>query len=111
MMSFGAYKVSLSSLFNEDTDLINMPTKYKNSLNCIRVMKQTLSSLSCSFKGDYLNRKQGKVTKFALINPINNLENRSFRNRESLQNKKTADSVLLSLFIRSNGTCSNSHVP
>ena len=31
-----------------------------------------------------------------------NLENGSFRNRENLQYKKTADSVLLSLFMRTN---------
>ena len=37
--------------------------------------------------------------------------NRSFRNREDLQYKKTADSVLLSLFMRTNGKCNNSHAP
>ena len=35
----------------------------------------------------------------------------SFRNIENLQNKKTADSVLLSLFMRTNGKCNNSHAP
>ena len=38
-------------------------------------------------------------------------KNGSFRNRENLQNKKTADSVLLSLFIETNGKCNNSHAP
>ena len=36
-------------------------------------------------------------------------KNGSFRNRENLQYKKTADSVLLSLFLRTNGKCTNSH--
>ena len=38
-------------------------------------------------------------------------KNRSFRNRENLQYKKTAGSVLLSLFMRTNGKCNNSHAP
>ena len=37
--------------------------------------------------------------------------NGSFRNKENLQYKKTADSVLLSLFMRTNGKCNNSHAP
>ena len=42
----------------------------------------------------------------------NNLEkNRSFRNRENLQYKETAYSVLLSLFMRTNGWCNNFHAP
>ena len=32
-----------------------------------------------------------------------------FRNRENLHFKKTADSVLLNLFMRTNGKCNNSH--
>ena len=32
-------------------------------------------------------------------------------NTENLQYKKTADSVLLSLFMRTNGMCNNSHAP
>ena len=39
----------------------------------------------------------------------NNLENGSFRNRENLHYKKTADSVLLGLFMRANEKCNNSH--
>ena len=35
----------------------------------------------------------------------------SFRNRENLQYKKTADLVLLSLCMRTNGKCNNSHAP
>ena len=46
-----------------------------------------------------------------LLPPLNNLENGSVRNRENLQYKKTADSVLLSLFMRNNEKCNNSHVP
>ena len=46
-----------------------------------------------------------------LLPPLNNLENRSFRNRENLFYKKTADSVLLSLFMRTNGKCNKSHAP
>ena len=42
---------------------------------------------------------------------INFLENGSYRNRENLQYKETSDSVLLSLFMRTNGKCSNSHAP
>ena len=42
---------------------------------------------------------------------INYLVNGSFRNKENLQYKKTTDSVLLSLFMRTNGKCNNSHVP
>ena len=38
-------------------------------------------------------------------------KNGYFRYRENLQNKKTADSVLLSLFIKINGKCNNSHAP
>ena len=38
-------------------------------------------------------------------------KNGSFRNRENLQYYKTADSVLLSLFMRANGKCNNSHAP
>ena len=41
----------------------------------------------------------------------NDLENRSFRNRENLQYKKTAGWGLLSLFIKTNGKCNNSHAP
>ena len=36
---------------------------------------------------------------------------RSLRNRENLQYKKTTDSVLLYLFMRTNGKCNNSHTP
>ena len=46
-----------------------------------------------------------------LLRPLNNLEKGSFRNRENLQYKKTADSVLSSLFMRTNGKCNNSQVP
>ena len=42
---------------------------------------------------------------------VNNLENRSFRNRENLQYKKTADSVSLSLFMGTNGSYNNNHAP
>ena len=38
-------------------------------------------------------------------------KNGSFRNRENLKYKKTADSVLLSLFMKTNGKCYNSHAP
>ena len=38
---------------------------------------------------------------------LNILENRSFRNTENLQFKKTEDSVLLNLFMRTNGKCNN----
>ena len=38
-------------------------------------------------------------------------KNGSFRNRENLLYKKTADSVLLSLFMRINAKCNNSHAP
>ena len=42
----------------------------------------------------------------------NNLEkNGSFRNKENLQYKKTADLVLLGLLVRTNGKCYNAHVP
>ena len=44
-----------------------------------------------------------------LLRILNNLENRPFRNRENLQYKKTADSILLSLFMRNNGKCNNCH--
>ena len=43
--------------------------------------------------------------------PKNNLKNGSFRNRENLLYKKAADSVLLSLFMRTNGKCNNCHAP
>ena len=42
---------------------------------------------------------------------LNNLENGSLRNIENLQYKKSADSVFLSLFMRTNGNCNNSHDP
>ena len=38
-------------------------------------------------------------------------KNGSFGNRENLQYKKTADSVLLRLFMRTNGKCNNSDTP
>ena len=38
-------------------------------------------------------------------------KNGSFRNRENLQLKKTADSVLLNLFMRTNGKCNISYAP
>ena len=38
-------------------------------------------------------------------------KNGSVRNRENLQCKKTADLVLLCLFMRTNGKCNNSHAP
>ena len=38
-----------------------------------------------------------------LLWPLNNLEKGSFRNRENLQYKKTAASILLRLFMRTNG--------
>ena len=34
----------------------------------------------------------------------------SFRNREDLQYTKIVDSILLSLFMRTNGKCNDSHV-
>ena len=41
-----------------------------------------------------------------LHHTVNNLEKKHIlRNRENLQHKKTADSVLLSLFVRTNGKC------
>ena len=81
-----------------------MPTKYNRiSINCIKVMKQTLSTLLSSLKGDNLTRKQGEATKFAMTTHLNILENRPFRYRENLQNKKTADLVLLILFMKTNG--------
>ena len=52
------------------------------------------------------------VAQRQLLRPLNNLENRSFRDRENLQYyKKTADSVLLSLFMRTTGKCNNSYAP
>ena len=39
------------------------------------------------------------------------LKNGSLRNRVNLHYKKTADSILLSLFMRTNGKCNNSHDP
>ena len=42
---------------------------------------------------------------------LNSLKNGSFRNRENLQYRKTAYSVLLSLFMRTNGKNNNSHAP
>ena len=42
---------------------------------------------------------------------IDNLENGSLRNTENLKCKKTADSVLLSLFMRTFGKYYNSHKP
>ena len=43
---------------------------------------------------------------------LNNLDKTgSFRIRENLQYKKTADSVLLSLFMRTNVKCNNYHAP
>ena len=41
----------------------------------------------------------------------NKLEDVSFRNRENLQYKKTVDSVLMSLFMRTYGKCNNAHAP
>ena len=38
-------------------------------------------------------------------------KNESLRNRENLQYKKSADSVLLRLLMRTNGKCNNSHAP
>ena len=38
------------------------------------------------------------------------VKNGSLRNSENLQYKETADSVLLNLFMRTNGKCNNSHV-
>ena len=38
-------------------------------------------------------------------------KNGSFRNRENLHYKKTADSVLLSLFMSINGKCNSSYAP
>ena len=38
-------------------------------------------------------------------------KNGSSRNRENLQYKKTADLVLLSLLMRTNGKCKDSHAP
>ena len=35
----------------------------------------------------------------------------SFRNRVNLQYKQTADSVLMSLFMRTNGKCNYTHTP
>ena len=42
---------------------------------------------------------------------LNTLVKKSFRKRENLQYMKMADSVLLNLFLRTNGMCNNSHVP
>ena len=38
-----------------------------------------------------------------LRDPVNNLKKESFRNRDNLQYKKAADSVLLSLFMITDG--------
>ena len=38
-------------------------------------------------------------------------KNGSFRNRDNLQYKKTADSLILSLFMRTNGKFNNAHAP
>ena len=46
-----------------------------------------------------------------LLRPLNNLEYRILRSRENLRYKKTADLALLSLFMRINGKCNNSHAP
>ena len=46
-----------------------------------------------------------------VLKPQNNLENRSFRNRENLQNLLTADSVSLSLCLRITGKGNNSGDP
>ena len=51
------------------------------------------------------------LAQWQLLRPLNNQKNGSVRNRENLQYKKTAGSVLLSLFMRTNGKCNNSHVP
>ena len=47
---------------------------------------------------------RGTVT--TQVRPLNNLEDGSFRNRENLQNLKTADSGLLYVF---NGKCNTDH--
>ena len=41
----------------------------------------------------------------------NNLEKTDPSEIENLQYKKTADSVVLRLFMRTNGKCNNSHAP
>ena len=41
----------------------------------------------------------------------NSLEKTDPSEIENLQYKKTADSVILSLFVRTNGKCNNSHAP
>ena len=46
---------------------------------------------------------------FTYLGMLNYLENGSFRNRENLIYKKTAESVLLSLFMGTNGKCNNSY--
>ena len=63
-------------------------------------MGQTESSILAPVSLNLLKLVQALHSIF----PQNNLEkNGSYRNRENLQYKKTADSVLLSLFTRTNG--------
>ena len=59
-----------------------------------------------------LNKAEPAVSNIVLKDPfINNLANRFFRNKVNLQYKNTAGSVLLSLFMRTNGKCNNTHAP
>ena len=46
-----------------------------------------------------------------LLWPLNNLEKNDPLEIENLQYKKTADLVLLSLFMETNGKWNNSHAP
>ena len=70
-----------------------------------------LTRLNVFQGGAYLYENKNKYRIFYQKIPKSNLENGSFRNRENILYTKTADSVLLSLFMRTNGKCNNSHAP
>ena len=70
--------------------------------------------LLCSFCILYYNKYESYTAVVLFLCFIdmyslqNHLKNVSFRNKENLHYKITADSVLLSLFMRTNGKCNNS---
>ena len=96
-------------VFPDHTHLLFLVWCGQDSYPQPSIRKQMLYQLSY-WDGEYLNKKQGEATIFAPPKHVNNLKKGSFRDRLNLQNKKTADPGLLSLFMRTNGKCNNSHV-
>ena len=92
------------------------PCKMQEILHYMSIISEAVAhSFSLSWRTSdeqFRVRQPSNVQSWAKLNIDKySWKNGSLRNRENLQYKKTADSVLLSLFMRTNRKCNNSHAP